>query len=110
MDPLSAVREYYRCLDEHDYAGLEEVLSPDFVQYRPNRTFDSREAFVRFMREDRPVTDTEHAIDNYYGGHRGIAASGDLIDADGDQLFSFVDVFVFDDEGRIAILETFSDH
>ena len=37
----------------------------------------------------------------------GIAAHGHVVDADGESLFAFIDVFRFDDE-RITELETYA--
>ena len=107
-NPVDTVREYYRCLDEDDYERLESILSPDFTQYRPDRTIRGRDAFVQFMREGRPIRDTEHAIEECFGGRGGPAVRGRLLDPDGDLLFEFVDVFGFEDGGRIERLDTYS--
>jgi ketosteroid isomerase-like protein len=60
------VVRYYDALDAGDYDALRGLLAPEFVQRRPDRSFESREAFVRFMRDDRPQTDTAHAVDAVY--------------------------------------------
>ena len=54
---------YYEAIDAGDYDRLRALLAPGFVQRRPDRTFDGRESFVRFMREERPRTDTDHVVD-----------------------------------------------
>ena len=113
-DAASLVRRYYDALDEHDYETLEDLLAPDFVQRRPDRTFEDRAAFVRFMRDDRPNPDTSHELEDVVadvGGDR-IAVRGRVLDADGERtLFEFADFFDLksvDGDARIARLETYS--
>ncbi|MDZ5811010.1 nuclear transport factor 2 family protein [Halorubrum sp. AD140] len=106
-DPESLARAYYAALDAGDYDRLRELLAPDFVQRRPDRTFEGRDRFVTFMRDERPMTDTTHAVDAVYPEGPGVAVRGRLLDADGDELFAFVDVFDVS-EGRLAALETYA--
>ena len=107
MDQSTLVSEYYRCLDDDEYETLRSILHPEFVQHRPDRTFEGRAAFVEFMRSERPQTDTTHRVDTLLESAEGLAASGRLFDAEGDELFAFIDVFRFDD-GRIRAVDTFS--
>jgi ketosteroid isomerase-like protein len=126
MDPLDLVRAYYRAVDAGAYDRLADLLAPGFVQRRPDRTFEGRDAFVRFMREDRPRTDTEHAVDALYrrvDGDGGVGdgispadasdadaevlARGRLIAADGTELFAFADSFRVAD-GRLRSLRTYT--
>ncbi|MFB6304990.1 MAG: nuclear transport factor 2 family protein [Haloferacaceae archaeon] len=113
MDPLDAVRAYYAAVDAGEYGRLEELLAPDFVQRRPDRTFVGREAFVRFMRDERPRTDTEHAVDALYrrvgdeGDGVGVVARGRVLDPDGTELFAFADAFEAVD-GRLQSLDTYT--
>jgi len=123
-DPsLDAVRAYYAALDAGDYDRLADLLAPGFVQRRPDRTFEGREAFVRFMREERPRTDTEHAVDALYrrtdgeagaadgrpatGEDAEVVARGRLLTADGAELVAFADAFVVAD-GRLRSLRTYT--
>lgn len=108
MEADALVREYYRCLDEDDYGSLRSILHPDFVQQRPDRRFTDREQFVTFMETGRPMTDTRHEIDTVLESADSLAAAGRLYDTDGNELFAFIDVFGFDGEGRIAVLDTHS--
>jgi len=62
-DPARLVRAYYDALDTGDYDRLATLLAPEFVQRRPDRTFEGRGRFVAFMRDERPMTDTSHAVD-----------------------------------------------
>ncbi|TKX77601.1 DUF4440 domain-containing protein [Halorubrum sp. SD626R] len=101
------VRAYYDALDAGEYDRLAGLLAPAFVQRRPDRTFEGRERFVTFMRDERPMTDTTHAVDRVYPAGPGVAVRGRLLDADGGTLFSFVDVFDVAD-GRITALETYA--
>lgn len=107
VDAKSAVRGYYEAIDGDDYDRLERLLSPSFTHYRPDRTLEGRGTFVRFMREERPTTDTDHAIDELYLDGPGVAVRGRLLNATGEELFAFVDVFTLND-GKLAQLRTFS--
>ena len=113
-DAASLVRNYYDALDEHAYDVLADVLAPDFVQRRPDRTFEDRASFVRFMREDRPNPDTSHDLEAVVADAEGddegrrVAVRGRVLDADGNRaLFEFADFFDLE-AGRIARLETYS--
>ncbi len=107
MDGSEAAREYYRAIDEDDYAALSALLVDDFVHERPDRTVEGREAFVSFMRSGRPETDTEHVLDAVYESGDRVAAEGRLLRSDGTEWFGFVDVFVVDDDVRR--LRTYTD-
>ena len=107
MDRDSRVRAYYQRLDDGEYAELESLLHPTFVQRRPDRTFDNRAAFLEFMRSERPITDTSHDITTVCASRGGRAASGTLRDSDGNELFAFIDVFKFGSDGRITHLTTY---
>ncbi|MXV61676.1 DUF4440 domain-containing protein [Natronorubrum sp. JWXQ-INN-674] len=106
MDPAVLVRRYYAALDEHDYEVLEGLLSPDFVQHRPDRTFEDREAFVRFMREERPNPDTSHELEAVLADDGRVAARGRVFDGE-TKLFEFADFFELEDD-RLSGLETYS--
>jgi ketosteroid isomerase-like protein len=114
--PAAQARAYYRALDDGDYEGLADLLAPGFVQERPDVTLDGRERFVRFMREERPRTDTNHAVDAVYADEveadgdtdsTEVAVRGRLLGDDGDRLFRFVDVFVVGEE-RFRRLDTYT--
>lgn len=98
---------YYRAVDAADYDALADLLAPGFVHERPDRTLDGRDRFVAFMRDDRPRTDTEHAIDEVYEGADGVAVRGRLLDADRDELLAFVDAFEIAD-GELVRLRTYT--
>ncbi|MFB6146358.1 MAG: nuclear transport factor 2 family protein [Halobacteriaceae archaeon] len=114
MDPADTVRTYYAAIDGGDYDRLDDLLVPDFVQHRPDRTFVGREAFVNFMRDERPRTETEHAVDALYrrtsgeGGEGvGVVARGRVLADDGAELFAFADAFEVVD-GRLRSLHTYT--
>ena len=116
VDPASLVERYYRALDEHAYDDLEDVLAPAFTQRRPDRTFESREAFVRFMREERPGRDTTHELDEELlidrhepdeDGARIVLARGRVLTPGGSTLVDFADVFAVA-AGRIERLDTYT--
>ena len=102
------VRAYYEAIDAGEYDRLAELLDPEFVHDRPDRTLDGRDRFVAFMREERPMTDTEHVVKRTYANRSGRAVRGRLLDAAGDELFGYVDVFTLDAGGRtVTRLETY---
>ena len=126
--PADRARAYYRALDEDDYDLLAALLAEGFVHDRPDRTIEGRDRFVRFMREERPQTDTTHPLDTVFeaearsGGEAAdgspdsserqsdggaVAVRGRLLDADGDRIVRFVDVFAFA-AGRIDRIETYT--
>jgi len=110
MDRTAAVETYYRALDEGDYEALADLLAPEFVHDRPDRTIEGRETFVRFMREGRPMTDTTHPVDAVYEAVDApeVAVRGRLLAADGTEITGFLDVFTFADE-QVEQLTTYTD-
>lgn len=123
MAATDAVRAYYGALDAGDYGTLQELLASDFVQHRPDRSFEGREAFVTFMREARPVHETTHKIartfeelegdgsdaaDDADGGERTeVAVRGSVVDENEQVLVDFVDVFTVEND-RIVELRTYT--
>lgn len=106
-DRETLTRAYYRALDDHEYERLRSILSPEFVQQRPDRTFEGRDHFVQFMREERPQNDTSHPIDSVYSAAEGMAVEGRLLDADGECIAAFVDIFAFEG-GSISEIRTYT--
>ena len=115
MNPPETARSFYAAIDEERYDDLADLLAVEFVHQRPDRTFEGRETFVDFMREDRPRTDTSHAIDAVYVGENGssttpgheVAVRGQLFGANDDRLFGFVDVHTVED-GSVARIRTYT--
>ncbi|KAB1198022.1 MULTISPECIES: nuclear transport factor 2 family protein [Haloferax] len=107
-DATYLARQYYTAIDEHGYESLRDILDPDFVQRRGDMTLDGREAFVSFMRDDRPQKDTIHVIDRYIQSKSDdeIVVRGHLEDSTGNELFVFLDRFRTRD-GQISELKTF---
>jgi ketosteroid isomerase-like protein len=106
MDAAALAQTYYDAIDDGDYDALREVLAPDFEHVRPDRTLSGREAFVSFMRDGRPRTDTTHVLDAVYEGQDGVAARGRLLGEDG-ELMAFVDAFEVAD-GDVVALTTYA--
>jgi len=114
MREASLARSYYEAIDDDEYERLSGLLAADFVHERPDMTLDGRDRFVSFMRDERPMTDTEHVIETVYttdptaadGPSPGVAVQGQLRDATGAELFEFLDVFTARD-GRLTRLETY---
>lgn len=98
MTRRDVVRAYYAAIDDGDDNRLSDLLEPDFVHYRPDRTLDGRERFIEFMATERPRTDTEHDLSEVCVGSADetgtatVFARGRLHTLDGDDLFGFVDV------------------
>lgn len=107
MDAAELARSYYDAIDGDDYEALAELLAPEFVQVRGDRTFESREAFVRFMRDDRPDRTTTHEVDRVFERPGAVAVEGRLLRADGSRWFAFVDVFEVED-GLLSTLRTYT--
>lgn len=107
MEPAELARTYYEAIDGDDYEQLTDVLAPDFVQERADRTFEGREAFVSFMREDRPETDTTHELHHVVADGDRVVVEGTLLRADGSEWFRFADAFAVED-GRLSHLLTYS--
>lgn len=106
-DREATARAYYRALDEHDYETLQTILTPSFVHDRPDTTIEGREAFVQFMREERPQTDTSHPIDAVYAHEDAVAVEGELLSGSGRRITGFVDVVSFAD-GQIDRIRTYT--
>ncbi|WP_255169077.1 nuclear transport factor 2 family protein [Natrononativus amylolyticus] len=100
----AVVRAYYAALDGHAYENLESLLASDFRQRRPDRTLEGREAFVRFMREERPNRETTHELESVVVDGDRAVVRGRLLDG-GEELLAFSDHFALED-GRINRLET----
>lgn len=112
MTNTELVEQYYDAIDDADGEALTAILAPEFHHDRPDRTLEGRDRFVEFMLDERPRTDTVHAIDTVFlpddGAHEGdIAVHGRLFDDDGTELFAFVDLFTVDG-GEISHLRTFT--
>ncbi|WP_255195088.1 nuclear transport factor 2 family protein [Halorarius litoreus] len=107
MDRAAVARSYYESIDAGAYDRLRSLLADEFVHDRPDRTIEGADAFVRFMRESRPRTDTRHVVEAVYPADDRVAVEGRLEGADGDPLFRFVDTFAFVD-GRIERLRTYT--
>ncbi|MFC6786609.1 nuclear transport factor 2 family protein [Halobaculum halobium] len=127
MTADATVRSYYDAVDAGEYDALADLLAPEFVHERPDRTLSGRESFVRFMREDRPRTDTAHRLDAVYvrtdddddasggpdsGGETDTPAEvvvrGRLLDGDGADMFGFVDVFRLASGDAVERLTTYT--
>ena len=113
-DVEALVRGYYESIDAGAYDRLARLLEPTFRHVRSDRTLEGRGPFVRFMRDERPVTDTTHEVDAVFeevrdiGGDTDVlAVRGRLLRADGSVWFGFVDVFEVAG-GRLAGLTTYT--
>jgi ketosteroid isomerase-like protein len=107
-DGPSLARAYYAYIDGGAYEDLRALLADGFRHVRPDRTLEGAETFVRFMREDRPMTDTTHVLEALYAGNGRVAVEGRLVRTDGGELFRFVDTFEFDGD-RIERVRTYTD-
>ena len=108
MDQTDLARDYYRCIDAGAYEELASLLADSFVHVRPDRTIEGREAFVRFMREERPDTDTDHEVTGVFTAEGRVAVEGVLRRTTGDRLFGFVDTFDVA-SGTVERIRTYTD-
>ena len=60
------------------------------------------------MERGRPKTETTHRVESLLESTASLAAYGRLFDADGTELFEFIDIFRFDGDGRILAVDTYS--
>lgn len=103
-------RAYYEAIDAGDYEAFADLLAPEVVHERPDRTIEGRETLVEFMREGRPNEDTSHEVVGVYRREKDdseVAVEGRLLDSDGKEMFAFVDAFSLRD-GRIAEIRTYT--
>lgn len=107
----TTVREYYEAIDAKDFERFADLLAPDVVHDRPDRTIEGKGTLVGFMRDDRPDKDTSHEIVAVCGGDgtegSRVVAEGQLLDADGETMFRFADSFEIED-GEIAEIRTYT--
>jgi ketosteroid isomerase-like protein len=107
MESATLARRYYETIDAGEYEALGALLAPSFTHYRPDRTIEGREAFVAFMREERPDPETTHDLAAVYEGEDGVAVRGRLLRADGSEWFGFVDAFEVAD-GALQACRTYT--
>lgn len=111
LEGPALARAYYRAIDGEDYEALADLLAPEFVHRRPDRTLRGREEFVSFMRDERPEQETVHEVAAIYASieaeERNVAVEGELLHANGEPWFGFVDVFEVDGD-RFVELRTYS--
>lgn len=107
--PEGLARGYYEAIDEGAYDRLGGLLAPEFEHVRPDRTIEGRDAFVRFMGEERPEPATTHQVDAVYEERDGdgVVARGQLLGPDGSLWFGFVDCFAVEGN-RLARLVTYA--
>lgn len=110
-NPEGLVRGYYRAIDAGEYEDLSRLLTPRFRQVRSDMTIEGRQAFVQFMRDERPETATRHEVEAVYLDETerapGVAEQGRLYRPGGSVGFGFVDVFECADD-RLDRLVTYT--
>lgn len=110
-DP-DAVRAYYGYVDEAAHEQLFALFADDVTYERPGRpTIDGMDAFRRFYREERQLTEGSHRIDALVVDDPTVAVRGRFEGKqDGDSVaFGFADFHRFDDEGKITHRWTYTD-
>jgi ketosteroid isomerase-like protein len=114
VKPDATVRAYYEAIDAQNYDRFADLLAPDVVHERPDRTIEGRATLVEFVREGRPNEDTSHEIRGVFAASDGfdsgdgtgrdenagadVAAEGRLLDSERNRMFEFVDVFAVGSE------------
>ncbi|PSP55694.1 ketosteroid isomerase [Halobacteriales archaeon QS_1_67_19] len=110
-DP-DAVREYYDLVDAEEYEALFSLFADDVTYERPGQPSLSGIAeFRAFYREDRPLSDGVHEVDELVVEGDTVAVRGRFAGAkDGEDLqFGFADFHRFDDAGKITERWTYTD-
>jgi hypothetical protein len=107
-----AVRSYYDYVDDEDYEALFDLFASDVVYHRPGQPpIDGMAAFETFYREERPIDEGRHTVDDLVVGAGTVAARGRFEGVlDGQSVsFRFADFHEFDDEGAIARRFSYTD-
>ncbi len=99
----SIVKTYYNSLDNHRYETLKEILDPEFIHFRPDRTIKTRKSFISFMEDERPDKNTKHKINKIYTKKQEIATRGQLQKNKNKKLFEFIDIFTFTQKNKTKI-------
>jgi len=106
--------EYYEAIDGKRFDELGDMLDSEVVHYRPGGTLEGRQEFVEFMRDERPTKKTTHKVDGFYGtgpkvadGREAVATGRVVSDEDGETLFDFLDIFVFEGD-KIKEIRTYT--
>lgn len=114
IDPVAArerVRRYYDLVDARDYDGLLALFADDVVYDRPGQgAIEGIDALERFYREERPLSEGDHALDAVVVDGDTAAVRGTFSGRQGETTvsFGFADFHTFDD-GLIARRVTFTD-
>lgn len=106
MDDAAVAQAYYSAIDDGNYDELRTLLAEAFVQVRPDRTLNGPDRFVQFMRDDRPITETEHTLTGIYHGREGVAVHGNVVTSSR-HLFEFIDTFQIKNQ-QITRLTTYT--
>jgi ketosteroid isomerase-like protein len=107
-----AVRSYYERVDAGDNDGLLALFADDVVYDRPGQdAIEGIDAMERFYREERPLSDGEHALEVVVVEGNTAAVRGRFEGRQGDDrvAFGFADFHTFDETGLIARRVTYTD-
>ncbi|MGW0818650.1 nuclear transport factor 2 family protein [Streptomyces viridiviolaceus] len=111
IDPVHAVRTYYRLVDAGDVSGLVRLFAPDAEYHRPGYDrLAGRAELERFYREERVIADGTHRLSKIVTQGREVAVHGTFegILRDGTKTsVRFADFFSVDLAGTFSLRETF---
>ena len=111
-EPEAVVRSYYEHVDAEEYEALFDLFADDVRYVRPGQdAIEGMESFEAFYREDRPLDEGRHEIDDVAVDGDTVAVRGRFhgVQNGGRVSFGFADFHRFDDEGRIAKRWTYTD-
>ncbi|MDQ1044983.1 nuclear transport factor 2 family protein [Streptomyces sp. V4I2] len=111
IDPVSAVRTYYRLVDSGDVPGLVRLFAPDAEYHRPGYTkLTGHAELERFYREKRVIADGTHRLSKIVSQGRDVAVHGTFegVLHDGTKTsVRFADFFSVNTAGAFSVRQTF---
>lgn len=106
------LERYYEFIDAEQYTELFELFSDDITYHRPGQPpLEGKAEFERFYREDRPLEDGSHTIEEYIVDGDRVCVRGRFEGTlNGDPVsFGFADIHQFNDDGVIVERWTYTD-
>jgi ketosteroid isomerase-like protein len=109
---IKVLESYYRFIDDEQYDALFDLFADDIVYHRPGADpIRGKAAFEQFYREERPLEDGTHEIDEYLVDGDRVSVRGRFEGLlDGEEIaFGFADIHHFDEDGKIEVRWTYVD-
>lgn len=106
------LRAYYDAVDDDRIDDLLALFADDVVYDRPGQQpIEGKGELEAFYREDRPLSDGSHAVNDVLldGDRAAVRGTFAGVQAGERVELGFADVHVFDDDGLIAERYTYTD-